>query len=136
MLKMIRKSFLFKRLEMKTLSTGIVYTSRYLDHDTGPFHPESPTRLLGIAERLERNEIMGRPFGATIGPKIASIEEIELVQSPRYIRFVKECCEKGVQRLDSDMPICPAWMHRGPGHSVLGALSPSMPHNVRVTLAP
>ena len=107
MLKMIQKSFLFKQLEMKTLSTGIVYTSRYLDHDTGPFHPESPARLLGIAERLERNEIMGKPFGATIGPRIASREEIELVHSPRYIGFVKECCEKGVQRLDSDTPICP-----------------------------
>jgi acetoin utilization deacetylase AcuC-like enzyme len=104
---MIRKSFLFKQLEMKTLSTGIVYTSRYLDHDTGPFHPESPARLLGIAERLERNEIMGKPFGATIAPRIASREEIELVHSPGYIGFVKECCEKGVQRLDSDTPICP-----------------------------
>lgn len=89
------------------LDTAIIYSNRYLDHDTGPFHPESPARLQGIVEKLERNEIMGKQFGAMVDPKLASREEIELVHSPRYVDYVKESCEKGVTRLDSDTPICP-----------------------------
>ncbi len=87
--------------------TAIIYSSRYLDHDTGPSHPESPARLQGIVERLERNEIMGKSFGRMIDPRLASKEEIELVHNPRYVQYVKESCERGVARLDSDTPICP-----------------------------
>jgi len=89
------------------VDTAIIYSSRYLDHDTGPFHPESPARLQGIVERLERNEIMGKSFGTIIDPRLASREEIELVHNPRYVQYVKDSCKKGIARLDSDTPICP-----------------------------
>jgi acetoin utilization deacetylase AcuC-like enzyme len=94
-------------MRLMALGTAIIYSNRYLDHDTGPFHPESPARLQGIMERLERNETIGKQFGVMIDPKPASRKEIELVHNTRYVDYVKESCEKGVPRLDSDTPICP-----------------------------
>ncbi len=89
------------------LDTAIIYSQRYLDHDTGPFHPESPTRLKGIVERLERSETMGNEFGVMVDPRYATRKEIELAHTARYVQFVRESCEEGLARLDSDTPICP-----------------------------
>jgi len=92
---------------MSPLDTAIIYSNRYLDHDTGPSHPESPARLRSIVERLERNETMGKSFGVMVDPRLASSMEIELVHNPRYVQHVKDSCERGVTHLDSDTSICP-----------------------------
>ncbi len=89
------------------MDTAIIYSHRYLDHNTGPFHPESPARLQSIVEKLERSETMGNEFGAIVGPRPATMKEIELVHNPDYVQYVKESCERGLARLDSDTPICP-----------------------------
>ena len=34
-------------------TTGLVYDEIYLQHDTGPHHPEGPQRLTAIYETLE-----------------------------------------------------------------------------------
>ncbi len=91
---------------MSTLSTAIVYSDRYLHHDTGPFHPESPSRLQGIMDRLERNKTIGHPLGAVVRPRPASRIEIELVHNQKYVQYVKDSCENGATHLDSDTPVC------------------------------
>ena len=35
--------------------TGLVYDPRYLDHDMGAGHPESPNRLRAIMQQLEQS---------------------------------------------------------------------------------
>ncbi len=89
------------------MGTAIVYSSRYLEHDTGHFHPESPTRLQSIMERLEQERAKGKTFGTLVEPRLASREEVELVHSSEYVERVKRSCEKGLRHLDSDTSICP-----------------------------
>ena len=40
--------------------TGLVYDPRYLEHDMGLGHPESPNRLRAIVQQLEQNGTMAQ----------------------------------------------------------------------------
>ncbi len=40
--------------------TGLVYDPRYLDHDMGAGHPESPNRLRAIMQQLEQSGTAAR----------------------------------------------------------------------------
>ena len=46
-------------LSNSLIKTGIVIDKRYLEHDPGKWHPESPQRLKSIYEHLEKSEIKG-----------------------------------------------------------------------------
>ena len=41
-------------------NTGLVYDPRYLDHDMGAGHPESPNRLRAIMQQLEQSGTAAR----------------------------------------------------------------------------
>src|SRR5512147_80905 len=79
-------------------SLAIIKDDRYLDHDAGAGHPESPNRLRVI------HELIGKEFGGlpVIAPRLAEEDELALVHDSSYIRKVAETEGKGHSRLDPD----------------------------------
>lgn len=70
------------------MATGIVWDKRYLEHDTGPYHPERADRLRAIHKMLE-NAPVGRHL-ISIEPRPASQEEVALIHSLDHIRAIQE----------------------------------------------
>ena len=80
--------------------TGIVVDKRYLGHDTGTYHPESPQRLEAIYKMLETPEM--RPAFTHIEPRIALVEEIEMIHRSSYIARVAATAGGKSTTLDPD----------------------------------
>jgi len=89
------------------MALGLIYDDRFLEHDTGPGHPERPDRLRAIVDRLQRDGALDKvrrlPFES------APIETLERVHDASYIERVRVACEEGRPFIDSaDTPVCPA----------------------------
>jgi acetoin utilization deacetylase AcuC-like enzyme len=67
--------------------TGLVYDPRYLDHDMGAGHPESPARLRAIMQQLERSGTAARL--TRIEPREAEDEWITQIHRPSYLAMLK-----------------------------------------------
>ncbi len=80
--------------------TTLIYTPKYLEHDTGPDHPESVSRLKAIMRELKKSGLLEREKISLLEPKPADLEEIELVHDPEYVQTVKRFCEAGGGLLD------------------------------------
>uniref|UniRef100_A0A7C4RTT7 Histone deacetylase n=1 Tax=Desulfatirhabdium butyrativorans TaxID=340467 RepID=A0A7C4RTT7_9BACT len=71
--------------------TGYLYDDRFLLHDTGPYHPETPDRLIAINMGLERENLL--PLLVPIKAVFPDMKWIERVHDPDYIqRFESMCC--------------------------------------------
>ena len=68
-------------------NTGLVYDPRYLDHDMGAGHPESPARLRAIMQQLERSGTAARL--TRIEPREAEDEWITQIHKPSYLAMLK-----------------------------------------------
>ncbi len=79
-------------------SLAIVKDDRYLEHNAGEGHPESPGRLRVIHELL-RQEFPALPV---ISPRLATEDEIALVHDPFYIQTVAATAGKPFSQLDAD----------------------------------
>jgi acetoin utilization deacetylase AcuC-like enzyme len=84
--------------------TGVLWDARYLDHVTGPWHPERPERLAAIRKALTETEAGRRCV--PIEPRFATIEEIALVHDFEYVRKIEKTAGLDVQ-LDPDTPASP-----------------------------
>ena len=82
------------------MKTAIIFTPKYLEHDTGRDHPESPTRLRVIREELEKSGLLETGRCSIVKPKPARLEDVELVHDPEYIDLVKRFCQSGGGLLD------------------------------------
>ena len=83
--------------------TGIVRDERYLEHMPGHTHPEHPSRLRTIHEMLDKNppgDLMGIPA------ELATLEELELVHTPTYVKKVLKTAEQPYTNLAPDTPAC------------------------------
>ncbi len=95
--------------------TGIVRDDRYLDHMPGHTHPEHPSRLRTIHEMLDSNP----PGGLVhIPAELATLEELELVHTPTYVKKVLKTAEQTYTSLAPDTPACAksylsAWLAAG-----------------------
>lgn len=87
-------------------ATALVYDDRYLEHDTGPRHPERPERLRAVMERLS-----AAPFAGSllrVEAEEAGLEHVHAVHRPEYVEHVRELCRSGARFADDpDVPICP-----------------------------
>ena len=95
--------------------TGIVRDDRYLEHMPGHTHPEHPSRLRTIHEMLDRD-----PPGdlVTIPAEPATLEELEVVHTPNYVKKVLKTAEQKFTSLTPDTPACArsylsAWLAAG-----------------------
>ncbi len=85
--------------------TGFVYDDRYLLHDTGEYHPESPERLKVIRKRLSDSGILEKLI--QIGACKANQRWIEEVHNIHYIVRFDEACIAGFTEFDHpDNAIC------------------------------
>lgn len=88
------------------MTTGFLYDERFLKHDTGREHPESPERLTSVLTHLKKQSWFSglKPFK----PFPAEENWIETVHSYDYLKRAKEECEHGGRYLDTpDVGICP-----------------------------
>jgi acetoin utilization deacetylase AcuC-like enzyme len=85
--------------------TGIVRDNRYLRHETGRFHPESPERLEAIYEMLDSSDMRGK--FVDISPRHAAEDEIAVVHSQAYIERVAATSGKKRTFLDPDTETSP-----------------------------
>lgn len=81
------------------MKTGIVKDWRYMDHDMGAFHVESPQRIHAVYTMLEKE--VSFPY-MEIEPRPAKEEEIEMVHSASYVRSIKETSGQERVHLDPD----------------------------------
>lgn len=95
------------------MSTGLIYHSDYLTHDTGPGHPERPERLRAIMDRLaaapmsDQSSLLDRLL--PIEPRPASVDWLTTVHPREYVDAVQRWCRAGYAVLPTgDTNICPA----------------------------
>jgi len=79
--------------------TGVIWDERYLKHETGRGHPESPARLLAIREIVEPDLTLVR-----IEPRLATREEVGLVHTVDHINLVEKTRAKKTGFFDLDTP--------------------------------
>jgi len=82
------------------MNTAVLYTPKYLDHDTGPDHPETPDRLRVIMKELNRSGLLKTRKCSILTPKLAKLKDLELVHEPDYIELVERSCAIGGGLLD------------------------------------
>jgi len=80
--------------------TAVLYTPKYLNHNPGPNHPESPKRLKVIMEELNHSRLLETGKCSLIEPKRASRDDLKLVHEPEYIQLVEGYCASGGGLLD------------------------------------
>ena len=85
--------------------TGIVKDERYLEHDMGPFHPESPRRLQAIYGMLAESDMAGNFKEVPV--RRADREELLLVHSSEYVDMLAETEGKDRSYLDPDTSTSP-----------------------------
>ncbi len=87
--------------------TGLVYDEIYLQHDTGPHHPEGPSRLTAIYETLEAAGLLDKLL--LIKPEPAERSFIELCHEPTYIDILRNAVNSSLDYLHTpECPLCPA----------------------------
>jgi len=85
-------------------SVGFFYHPHYLNHVTGPGHPERPERLSHLVQHL-----LKRPLWNSLvhlQPQHARTEHLLLVHPERYVTEVARSCSSGITALDQDTRIC------------------------------
>ncbi|MGB6013014.1 MAG: histone deacetylase, partial [Desulfobacterales bacterium] len=85
--------------------TGFLYDERYLLHDTGPNHPESPERLKAIYQGIKQAGLL--PNLTLIQAMPADLKWIETVHSKNYINRFEAACRSGNSTFDTpDNQMC------------------------------
>jgi len=81
------------------MKTGIVKDNRYMEHDMGPFHVETPKRIEAIYRMID--EKIGFPV-SLVEPRAATEEELALIHTADHISRVKSTAGKDHVQLDPD----------------------------------
>lgn len=87
----------------------IIYSSDFLNHDTGKYHPECADRLKAIVDCLEN--VSWRDQLQWLLPTPIKNRDVltwvQKVHTLKYIKRVEEIANNGGGRLDADTPISP-----------------------------
>jgi acetoin utilization deacetylase AcuC-like enzyme len=81
------------------MPSGFSFDRKFLDHLTGPGHPEKPERATSIIEHLDRQSWAGELH--RIAPLPADERWIESIHSEKYRRHAETACKNGLAYLDS-----------------------------------
>ena len=84
----------------KTGKTALFTDDLFLEHNTGPDHPENYQRLIHIRERLEKQKYYGKL--KMLDRRFATPDQIGLIHDAKYVKLVKEFCDKQGGFLDGD----------------------------------
>ena len=85
--------------------TGFLYDERYLLHDTGLDHPETPERLKAIYKGIKDADLLEKLI--LISASRADLKWIETVHAKSYIKRFEAACRSGDSMFDyPDNQIC------------------------------
>lgn len=73
---------------------------KYVEHDPGALHPESPERLVAVRRSIERSDV--KDAVEVFEPAPATIEEMARVHDPSYLDALQRFCLMGGGMLDPD----------------------------------
>jgi acetoin utilization deacetylase AcuC-like enzyme len=103
---------------------AVVRDTRFLEHKTGYQHPENPARLKAVYRLLDREFPQGL---MRLAPEPATLEQLELVHTPRYIEKVLRTADHDFTSLSTQTPASAqtylaAWLAAGGCISGIDAL--------------
>lgn len=81
------------------MKTGIVKDKRYMEHDMGPFHVETPQRIESIYRMIDEKIKFSL---SVIEPRFATEEELSLIHTSSHVNLVKSTAGKEHVQLDPD----------------------------------
>lgn len=88
------------------MNTQFYYHPVFLDHDTGPYHPECADRLRAVLAALETEEFS---FLDRVEAPEASLEQISRIHPLSYVEHVRSVIPaQGHHALDADTVVAPA----------------------------
>jgi len=89
------------------MTTGLIYHERFLDHDTGPVHPERPNRLRAIKDQLYAVGLWDRLIHLSF--EMADMAWVHCVHEPSYVDRLRAACSMQQPFIDTaDSAICSA----------------------------
>ncbi|MAJ44350.1 MAG: hypothetical protein CMF96_08665 [Candidatus Marinimicrobia bacterium] len=83
---------------------SVIYSKKFLKHDTGFKHPENPGRLLSIVKYLKNSQISSKLNW--IEPNKIDINQLLIIHTSEMIDNVQSICLNGGGLLDADTPVC------------------------------
>jgi acetoin utilization deacetylase AcuC-like enzyme len=85
----------------------IVFSSRFLDHKTGRFHPECPQRLTAIQQRLMTGVCHNKLqwLEPTSSEQNQALYWVEKIHHRNYIEKIRTIAHRGGGKLDEDTPV-------------------------------
>jgi acetoin utilization deacetylase AcuC-like enzyme len=97
------------------VNIAVVRDDRFLAHKTGHAHPENPARLKAVYRMLDREFASGLIY---LTPQLATLEQLELVHTPVYIKKVLKTAEHDFTSLAAHTPVSAqtylsAWLAAG-----------------------
>ncbi len=81
------------------MKTGFLSDTRFMDHDTGPGHPECRERIAVTTNYLEQQDWF--PCLQQLQARPAAIEQILTIHDRKYLQRAEEVCRSGNSFLDS-----------------------------------
>ena len=84
------------------MNVAVVRDDRFLGHKTGHAHPENPARLKAVYRMLDREFAKGLIY---LTPRLATLEQLELVHTPVYIQKVLKTAEHDFTSLATHTPV-------------------------------
>lgn len=84
---------------------NIIYSEKFLQHDTGTSHPECSARLNTVVSRLKNGKYQDQL--TWVEPNPCSVDDLLKIHTQQHISKVKTVCENGGGFLDADTPVCP-----------------------------
>jgi acetoin utilization deacetylase AcuC-like enzyme len=82
---------------------GYLLDKRYLLHNPGQEHPESPQRLIAIQQMLK--EVSAEERWQILKPRKATLDELVLVHDPYYVESIEQAARRAPVCLDPDTPV-------------------------------
>lgn len=87
------------------MSTGLIYDPAFLEHDTGPNHPERPDRLRAIVQQLQAQGLWDRLLPLAFEP--ADDARLSRLHTADYIQRITAACAASKPYIDTvDSAIC------------------------------
>ncbi|MBB6428612.1 histone deacetylase family protein [Algisphaera agarilytica] len=80
------------------MTTGLIYDDRFLEHDTGPGHPERPDRLRAIVSALQASGLWAQLNHLAFEPATAT--QLQRLHPQDYIDRVHDACVAGLPYID------------------------------------
>ena len=87
---------------MFTSKFPIIYSDRFLEHDTGIYHPEKAGRLTAIANALKNSAIASQLTWQE--PKLRQdiLQEVRRFHTPEYLKALQALTDRGGGYIDGD----------------------------------